>query len=301
MVMLGFVSIAIVLETSSPAADPSAGTSATPPNGSLLRTRPNTPTPEPEPAIELAPMPEPEPEPEPESELEPEPTAEPIEGLTWVPAPISTHAPPSTSSLDSEFNRRGGLLGLGLGVTNCGQSDCFDIIVAGLGHFEIGYRFGVPAIVVASSLAGTKLSFPSEYPQLEGDAIFFDVGAGVELFPVRQGRVDPFIAATLGYSRMRWKISDGAETVRAWYSRGAVRLGTGLDIYLSDILALGPRVDITLPFAGELCSVDVYENRECRSIRDVIGEGADRYEQRTIRRRLAMPWAATFNLHVFFG
>jgi hypothetical protein len=318
MGLFGFIPIVFVLGASEPPPDASldpsaAGTSPTQPKGSLLRTRSTAPPPGPEPA----PTPEPEPvsAPEPASASEPAPpeptptpepasTPEPVDDPTRAPdlPPTTTPVAPATPPhpQESEFNRAGGLGALGLGVTNCGQADCFDMVIAGLGHIEFGYRFGVAAIVLASSLGGTKTSLPAEYAQIEGNAVFFDVGAGVELFPVRKGRVDPFIAATVGYSRMRWKFMNGAESSRAWYSRGAVRLGTGLNIYLSDILALGPRVDLTLPFGGELCSVDVDGNRGCDSISGLIGQGVDQYERRGIRRGFAKPWAATLNIHMVF-
>jgi hypothetical protein len=57
-----------------------------------------------------------------------------------------------------------------------------------------------------------------------------------------------------------------AETIR----RGSVRFGLGLPIFVTDTFAIGPRFDLSVPFAGNACARVVYmgaRDTECTAVK----------------------------------
>jgi hypothetical protein len=264
----------------------------------------STPASETPPASEMPPISEPEPA---------APTSEPAAAETAdtseTPKTIMFEDPTGPAELRSQtpleapaeaFSRSGGLIGASAGITNCSQSDCFDIAMAGLGRLELGYRIGVAALVASGSVGGASLSAPAQYPGLKGRALFVDIGGGIQISPVRKGRVDPFIGAKLGYTQMRWSLTNGIEDGKAWYSRGFVGFTTGLNFFVAKVVAIGPRFDYLIPFAGKLCSRDPTMS-SCNSTKDLVDQGQDAYERRSIRRTFAQPWSLTVNLHFVLG
>lgn len=84
-----------------------------------------------------------------------------------------------------------------------------------------------------------------------------DLNAGLMVFPVARGRLDPYVGAGLGYARARRDLtqpgsglSKPAYRLTQTFSQAGVQLTGGLGIYLSETLAVGPRFQMTLPFAG---------------------------------------------------
>lgn len=209
------------------------------------------------------------------------------------------------------FKRRGTFLSLSAGLANCREDLCADIQVAGHGRFEIGYRLGRFSPFVGVSLGGSKIDFDDfdtdEEPVRDGTGSlrFLDVGAGVQFSPNKEGRLDPFFVAALGYSRVREKLASGARSFDLKISRGGLRLGAGLAIYVARRVALAPRFDIVLPFEGKLCTVadeplpsDDFD--ECTDVSDLVADGESDFGKRSVRRSLPRPWSVAADLRFVF-
>ena len=207
------------------------------------------------------------------------------------PAP---EVPVPAAEPEPAFDRRGVLLVGGVGVTHCAQAWCSDSIVAGMGRLELGWRFNWIAPVVYVSGGGTPLSPPEG--DVDGTMSILGSGVAVRIFPVTQGRFDPHLGFGLGYSRIAKKYDEdrGKDVIE----RGAAVFTGGLSIYLGKHLALGPRVDYTLPFAGKLCAEDSF-GEGCTKASD-INEDPDDAVQRANRRAWPRPWSVTLDLLVVF-
>ena len=193
------------------------------------------------------------------------------------------------------------MLGVAAGFSSCGQFDCNLYPVGGAGRGSIGYRLGVIAPVLAVAGGGARIGadearavFESE-GEAGGSFTFFDIGAGLDVFPIAKGRVDPFLSAALGYSRVELKLNLRDDEFRVTYSRGMVRLGAGLNLFISRRVSVGPRFDAIFTFAGQMCSelngntVQTASDR-CQSTRDVVRQGEDAVAERGLRRAFPRPW-----------
>lgn len=100
----------------------------------------------------------------------------------------------------------------------------------------------------------------------------FGVGAGLSVFIKASGRADPYLTVRLGYTRVRsrFRIWNGRQFAETVY-RGSLRLGGGVDVFVSRYLALGPRFDVTIGFRGRVCITDEVENftQECYATRNL--------------------------------
>jgi len=236
----------------------------------------------------LEPLP-PEPEPEPDEE---EPEYEPIR---------VRHIDPDA------FVRRGITVAPGVGVSLCGHEWC-DAYRAGFGgQLELGVRLGrfMPHVSVDGGSGSEDTSTLEQLLNAPAGSIasahtsMLGVGAGMSLFFKTTGRIDPYLTVRFGYSRVRSRFTDFAhdeftETV----SRGSLRLGGGLDVFVAEYLAIGPRFDVTIGFAGKVCvEQNAADFAECYPTRN-IEETAMVYAQDLpvpvflgLQLRLIIPWS----------
>lgn len=207
------------------------------------------------------------------------------------PAPISRPAAEFEEESEPEYLREGFMLGLSAGIAHCGQQDCSAFTIAGVGGADLGYRFGFVELFGSVQGGGAR----ANVDPIEGHATFVDVGAGIRIYPVKRGRVDPYVGASLGYNRFALVDRTAELEYRAHSSRGAFRPGAGLMVYVTEKLSLGPRFDVSFPFAGELCYGFEGESRQCIDIKDLVEEETDTdFEERSYRRSFARMWALTF-------
>lgn len=195
---------------------------------------------------------------------------------------------------EAVFDRKGFLLAAGIGVTHCAQAWCSDSVIAGMGRLELGWRFKWIAPLVYVGGGGTPLSPPEG--DVDGPMSILGTGVAARVFPVVQGRVDPYVGFGLGYSRIakNYEGDNGKDVIK----RGAALFTGGLSFYLARHLALGPRVDYTLPFAGKICAEDSF-GEGCTKASEIY-EDDDDARQRANRRAWPRPWSVTLDLHVVF-
>ena len=231
------------------------------------------------------------------------------------PASTTTSATGHSSEAASapEFDRTGFLLSASTGVAQCREPLCALITVGGHGRLELGYRHRFIAPIFGISIGGAELEIddfsgpglPNVPPDSSGSLRFFDVGFGVQAFPVLHGRFDPFVSVALGYSRVTARAKDEDVSYEARYSRGGVRLGTGLAVYVGKHVALGPRFDVTLPFGGEFCeAIDgngtIGDDEVCTDVSAIIDEQTTSFDERIARRFFPRPWSLALDLRVVF-
>lgn len=253
-----------------PTAEPSAPESATEPAPPPSRSLPN-PFDQPAPELSesdkaaeleeftdiLEPLP-----PEPDPELEPD-------------AP----PPPVRARLDpADIVRSGVTVSAAVGVSLCGHDWC-DAYRAGFGgQVEAGVRLGrwMPHASLDGGSGSDDLRTLEELINAprgslsRGSTSFLGAGVGLTVFLKKQGRFDPYITTRLGYTRTRssfgGRLSHYTETV----SRGSVRLGGGFDVYFGRNIAFGPRFDVTIGFAGRVCTGGrSSEAEECYPVRNI--------------------------------
>lgn len=227
--------------------------------------------------------------------------AAPAERVRAVgPTTAAEPTPPEPSG--RRPHRRGALVGLGLGYVGCETEECdwsegetgVRFVGGALGQVELGYRVGRIAPVVSAGMGAGPLRLRGELAGAEASMRFVDADAGLLLFPVAQGRIDPYFGVRLGYARARTTLgvpgTDATGTIT--YSRLGVRLSAGLGIHLGSHLSLGPRFDMTLPFAGSVCNAVSglgLMSESCVEASDLADDA---------RSELPRWWSATLQLHV---
>ena len=245
---------------------------------------------------------------------EPEPAAPPLSArdpMNSPPSPAGTVAArddelaplgdQGASAPPAAFLRRGPFVTVGVGLTHCAQDYCTTIPMGGLGRLELGWRIERIAFVATVTGGGGRADDEDSNEQ----AIHvLDVAAGLLLLPVREGPVDPFVGASLGYATTIGVLREDSSTTRQVAKRGAVRLSGGILWHATRRIALGPRFDAQLPFAGEWCTHyrDAQLEPFCQSIReDIIAvddDSRDEVARRRIRRAFPRPWALTLDLRI---
>lgn len=231
---------------------------------------------EPEPVAEPQPPPEPGP---PETSSAPELSdadkaaeldefTEILEPLPPEPKPKPKPKPKPQSTrrasprLDhSDIVRRGFVLSPAVGATLCGHDWC-DAYRGGFGgQLELGIRFGtlMPQVSVDGGSGSDDTSTLDKQLGLPRGTIdssrttFFGVGGGLSVFFNHKGRLDPYASTRLGYTRTVSLFSVGNAQYKEVVSRGSVRLGGGLDVFIGRNVSVGPRFDVTIGFAGRVC------------------------------------------------
>jgi hypothetical protein len=255
--------------------------------------------------------------PEPTDPFAGEPAGEPA-----TPAPVAratdeeterpSHAESKKADAQPEFDRIGVLGTASVGVLSCGQPLCALVPVGGVGRFEIGWRYKWIAPVVSLAIGGAPVDVPEETTVLPDEAPddvkaalrFLDVGVGVQVFPITFGRIDPWVRFGLAYSRVAFVVKDSETKYHQRYSRGGAQLGGGLSIYVARHVAIGPRFDIVLPFAGKFCEElddePLGDDGACRSVSDLVATGMSAQEERAIRRIFPKPWSVTVDARFVF-
>lgn len=208
---------------------------------------------------------------------------------------VAMAQPPTPEATEPAFDRKGALLSFGVGVTHCAQNWCSDSVIAGMARLEVGYRHKWIAPVVYVGGGGAPLDPVEGDP--DGSLSLLGTGVGVRFFPSLYGRVDPYVGLGLGYSRIAKKYRDDF-VEKDIIKRGAAVFTGGLSVYVSRHLALGPRFDYTLPFAGKLCAKDMF-GEGCTKVKEIIEDSSDPVE-RTNRRLWPRPWSLTFDLIAVF-
>jgi len=162
----------------------------------------------------------------------------------------------------------------------------------------MGYRFGKLAIVGGADIGGGA---GTEVAELEGvkpgKVRTSDVGAGVAVFPVSADVViDPMLALKIGHTRTHYEttLSEGGGSLAETVSRGGFRFSAGLGFYAGRRLRLGPRLDLTLPFAGKVCVSGRAVYDTCSTVHDAVEIGL-----RT--SQLPVNWAFTFDIQLVLG
>lgn len=207
----------------------------------------------------------------------PEPDVPPLE--TRPAATVEPPPPPPRLDLD-EIKREGVTIAAGVGASLCGHDWCKSYR-GGLGwQLEAGYRFSrfMPHLSVDGGAGSDDRSVLEEQLQVPYGTLassrtsFFGVGAGMTVFLKMVGRLDPYVTARFGYTRTRSRFGDyGGNEFSETVSRGSVRLGGGLDIFIGRNLAIGPRFDVTIGIRGRVCAEQLRapETRECHATRNL--------------------------------
>lgn len=204
-----------------------------------------------------------------------------------------------------DWQRRGVLLGFSFGLAKCARAWCEDAKLGGGGGMEFGYRFGVLAPVFAVSGGGSGGDVGEPWASAGWDPArtnmhWLDIGVGGQVYPIRRGRFDPYVGARLGYTRYVQQVhytgGDAEAAAEMNASRGGLRVVAGLDVHLRPVVSLGPRFEVTIPFAGRVCISGDVQMPVCRAVEDLrvangLSSPADRAD-------LPLQWS--FSLFVRF-
>jgi|GEM_PF-1482696 len=189
------------------------------------------------------------------------------------------------------------------GLLHCAQELCNTIPMGGIGRFDVGYRAGFYSLWATVDGGGGRLDIPSFedddgiVTKIHGDLTFFYAGVGAALHPVDLGRVDPYVGVSVGYSRVKQRFRAQERAFDLLYRRGGVAPNAGFDVYIAQRVALGPRADMVLPFAGSQC-VQRNGTQECLNTVDVV-EADDTAISRARRRALPRPWSVTVQVTLY--
>lgn len=203
------------------------------------------------------------------------------------PAPVEPveveDRPPQPRPAPIDIVREGVTIAVGVGATLCGHDWC-DPYRGGLGgQLELGLRVRrfMPHVSVDGGGGSDDRSTLEDQLQIPHGSLasartsFFGVGAGMSLFFRLVGRFDPYVTARLGYTRTRSRfVNRGGRRFAETVARGSVRLGGGFDVFIGSFLSLGPRFDVTVGFAGEVCveQFDAGPSKECFDTRNLENE-----------------------------
>ncbi len=192
------------------------------------------------------------------------------------------------------------MLRAGAGLVQCGQDLCDSIPMGGLARLDIGYRIGLYSIYATIDGGGGVLDLPEfdddegAVTNIGGGLSFLYVGAGMAVHPVDLGRVDPFVGVTLGYSRVEQRFRSDERSIDTLYSRGAVAPSMGLEVYVTNRIAIGPRFDVVLPFGGSLCQRSD-GLQECVNTVDIVDSDTPAIARQR-RRDFPRPWSTTLQV-----
>ena len=189
------------------------------------------------------------------------------------------------------------------GLVHCAQSLCDTIPMGGVARFDVGYRAGYYSLWATVDGGGGRLDIPAFEDEdglvtnIRGDLTFMQAGVGVSFHPVDLGRIDPHLGVGIGYSRAQQRFRSDQRNYELLYRRGGVMPGGGFDVYLSRNLALGPRADIVIPFAGSQC-LRQDGTEDCLNTVDIV-DADDAAISRARRRSFPRPWSVTVQLTLY--
>ncbi len=274
---------------------------------SLLQPAETVEPPPSEPMAAEATASEPAPQDEAPSALAP-PQSQPAPAPVAAPAPTPAPAAQPLPEPEPPYNRRGFVLRAAAGISNCLGDFCDDddlrVKIGPAATFELGYRpiehisFGAGV-----SLARSKIDVDtgSEGPEVDASAVMLSPLAFFFVHPVKNHRLDPYGGVGVGWQLYRSKfevdsVSDfeggsGRDETTFTLKRGTARITGGLDIYVAERVAIGPRFDLFLGFGGEACQDDG-DDEECDDVDDVF----DNDEEEELPRH----WIFGLNLSATF-
>ena len=200
--------------------------------------------------------------------------------------------------------RRGILVGVGLGVGSCGHNWCDGYRAGFAGRAELGWRFGVFALV--ASFGGSFgpfdtaiLSEEIEWPMTSANVRLFDVAGGLQVHPIRRGRFDPFFGVGLGYSQVSLRSrGELGLVVRETVRRGGVPFAIGVPIFVGERISVGPRFDVTVPFAGDVCyrlEISGITDTGCVAVKNL------EEDVRVDSAELPVPWSVLLEVRAILG
>ena len=194
------------------------------------------------------------------------------------------------------------------GISNCLGDFCDDddlrVKVGPAATLELGYRpieyisFGGGVSVARSKI---DVDTGADGPQVDASGVMVSPLAFFFVHPVKNHRLDPYGGVGVGWQLYRSKfevdsVSDfegGSSSDETTFTlkRGTARLTGGLDIYVAERVAIGPRFDLFLGFGGEACQDDGVDE-ECDDVDDVF----DNDEEEELPRH----WIFGLNLSATF-
>ncbi|MEM6292860.1 MAG: hypothetical protein AAGA54_16415 [Myxococcota bacterium] len=215
----------------------------------------------------------------------------------------NTPPPPPPPAPWPGWRRRGLMLRASTGLMHCAQEVCNGIPMGGMARLDAGYRIGLISIWLTVDGGGGLLDIPEFEDEdglvtgIRGGLSFFYAGAGMALHPMDLGRVDPFVGVSLGFSRVEQRFRSDQRNFDLLYTRGGVTPSGGLDVYVAPRVAVGPRVDVVLPFGGSQC-VEQDGQQDCVNTVDIV-DTEEAAVARARRRTFPRPWSASVQVTVY--
>lgn len=238
------------------------------------------------------------------------------DGPATPDAPAAAPPPPATDALERRPSptvatrsgspkRRGFAMSLSTGIGSCSATLCADVPALGAGRLEIGSRLGMVEFFGGVTFGGASI----DVADIDGRVTLLDSGGGFKLFPIREGTVDPWAGVMVGYVRVAETTETEEAQVRLVYSRGVVRPSVGIGFAVHEHFFLGPRFDVDLGFAGEVCTRTDHtnppaetdaEDETCSEISKTLEAGDSKLDDRLIRRELPRPWILALEVRAVF-
>lgn len=105
----------------------------------------------------------------------------------------------------------------------------------------------------------------------------WSLAALVIAYPLAFTRWDPYVGLGVGFNqdRERYIADEGGDRFQSWSNRGELRLALGLDVFINDIISLGPRFDYGAQFAGKLCDEATDSRKDCIGVSELEAEIRD--------------------------
>lgn len=214
----------------------------------------------------------------------PQPVAAPPAGQPATPPVSNPVAPPTAASAapvadaapgtdGPNYTERSARFGAVVGVRFCGQSDWCgsDGLKAGpTARGALGYRLK-PYLEIGADL-GFALQ-PVDVPEGDARGLSWSLAGYLLAYPWRSGIWHPYVGLGVGVNQDRLRYSYEGEQDQTWWTRGLVRASLGLDVFVTDRIAIGPRIDYDLQFSGKICDESTDIKKDCVSFSDVDGGG----------------------------
>ncbi len=208
--------------------------------------------------------------------------------------------PRSESSRDDDpeapWRRTGILVGASLGYAGCGGDLCAAYQGGVQGQLDAGYRWTWVAPIASVAGGGGPVDAGST---VRASQRMFDVGAGALLFPLRRGRVDPFVGARLGWSHSTTAVRSRSSSLRSTtsFNRGGARIAAGIGVFVRPGLSVGPRFDMTFAFGGRVC-VDTPVMTADGQVAQGQGCASAGEFDAAVRQQFPRPWSLTLDVRM---
>jgi hypothetical protein len=101
----------------------------------------------------------------------------------------------------------------------------------------------------------------------------FSAGVGVALYPVRLGRLDPYLDLGFTYAHWSSRADPGWGNKDDVILKGyALRVGLGFPVFVSPRVSVGPALRVDVPSWGEVCLDGETFNNRCHDMSDMDSE-----------------------------